>query len=111
MTKIIYTLTMLLIITVGTTKAQDKGTTVINLKMIERFNNVEVDEDFTTFNQLIEDLSFDEMKDVYAAYESERININSKSEVYLAIQQRKMNPGNTSMIKKEKEIELLSDNK
>jgi hypothetical protein len=62
---------------------------VINTKMIEHFNNLEVDEDFITFNELVQELSFDEMKMVITVYYTEHININSRSEVYKALQQQK----------------------
>ena len=80
---------ILLTISNFVSRAQETDKVVINTKMIERFNDLEVDEDFITFNELVQELSFDEMKMVITVYYTEHININSKSEVYKALQQQK----------------------
>ncbi len=90
MKNLVSVLTILLIISNSISRAQVIEKVVINKKMIERFNDLKVDEDFITFNELVRELSFDEMKCVFAAYYTDQISINSRSEVDKAIELRKI---------------------
>lgn len=103
-----FTLAILLIITNSSIKAQESEKVVINTKMIERFNSVEVGNDFITFNGLVEELNFEDIKEVYTAYYEDNININSKTEVYLVIEQRKTVVPEFAFKKEEEEKDLLS---
>jgi hypothetical protein len=53
--------------------------------MIERFNNVHVDENLVTFNDIIYEYDFEEVKDIYYAYQHSNMKVETREDINMAL--------------------------